>query len=743
MRPTPLIVVLVAVIGTFGLGTASADPAPFGSPQDRSVEPVVLRGAQFPTWSAGPDPTFREPSTPHGYDVGDIEQYLPEQLQSDCYRKGEAYPNPYDEDDNGDHSCYQSSRLPRNPIEGAPVERLLGYAWVDGEWAQIPFQVDERFTRYISNNVSGFAFYSGTDAHNTYAFDREGFRYHWDASRTEDGNPCFARPHPDATMVNGYATTPDPVVGLDDDDELVFMWSDAGPQAPAGTALPDGIDGAFEIAVADSLDPANTAFAYVMLAADDGPEPAFDHTNGYVRYERDANADLFVYSQSSYSNYGNAPKGPHCTEDGTLVTDEDGDPVIAQRRPLDRASVRSDRYAFRYEGRWLMTDLRISPDDTGLSTGNYGPDIIDQWKARAFQQRPGGETPCCGFEEEVNNWGGSSILMGERWGPVRTIRVTWGADSATNNIRTETFTRDEIRFGGNLRVHVIPPFDGIYVQWDYNAGKVSTYYNPWQPDGVAIDGQDDEVVGNSYFYIAEDEVYARDGELEAGTPLPYGESGRCDFGSGVPEEVPEVVRDELPDDGICNDVDSPDPTFSGPWSGFNWEQIAGPNGSIVTRWTIEEHTAGDAYQLIALPYYRDDSCFDDGTGSDPGPHLRGRAVDEGPARADRGETFEGDSATYLDPVSGDYVPRECWTPEHGNPAQDPAGARRFWQGSIATHGIHLQLIADSDNANLTTPVDEIVSEQRMVVLPGDPGNVGEIYGRGTAEFPLVAVTRAL
>ena len=30
-------------------------------------------------------------------------------------------------------------------------------------------------------------------------------------------------------------------------------------------------------------------------------------------------------------------------------------------------------------------------------------------------------------------------------------------------------------------MHVIPPFDGIYVKWDYRAGKVATYYNPWQP----------------------------------------------------------------------------------------------------------------------------------------------------------------------------------------------------------------------------------------------------------------------
>ncbi|HVL33268.1 MAG TPA: hypothetical protein VM600_06775, partial [Actinomycetota bacterium] len=373
----------------------------------------------------------------------------------------------------------------------------------------------------------------------------------------------------------------------------------------------------------------------------------------------------------------------------------------------------------------LMTQLRISPDDTGLATGNYGPDIIDQWKARAFQQRPGGQTPCCGYEEEVNNWGGSSILFGERVGPVRAIRAAWGADSSTNNVKMELFYRDEIRFDDYLRVHVIPPFDGIYVQWDYNAGKVTKYYNPIKSEGVDIDGRDDEAVGNSNLHIAGDRIEVRDGEHHVSVPLAGGDPERCDIGS---------------EDGICNDVDSPDPTFSGPAGNLNWEQIAGPYGSVVTRWTIKEHNAGDGYSLIALPYYRDDSCFDDGTGSDPGPHLRGRSVDKGTARPDRGETWAGDASTYLNPETGEYEPRVCWTPEDGDPSADPAGARKFWQGDIATHGLHLQLIVDSDNANLTYPINEIVSEQRMVVLKPTLDNVGERYGRGT-EFPLQVSAR--
>ena len=66
----------------------------------------------------------------------------------------------------------------------------------------------------------------------------------------------------------------------------------------------------------------------------------------------------------------------------------------------------------------------------------------------------------------------------------------------------------------------------------------------------------------------------------------------------------------------------------------------------------------------------------------------------------------------------------------------------FFQGDIATHGLHVNLIADSDNAFTTEPVDEVDSEQRVVLLPGRRQNVGEQYGRGT-EKPLVASTQRL
>ncbi len=271
------------------------------------------------------------------------------------------------------------------------------------------------------------------------------------------------------------------------------MLDDAGPRAPAGAARPAGIDAVREIRLADPLNPqAPARYAYVMRATAAGPRPAFDATNGHVRYKRDKDADLFAFSESSYENYGNAPKGIHCDAEGNVVRNADGTPKLAQRRPRDGATVKTKRYRYRYDGRWLMTQIRISPDG-GRS---YGPDLVDRWKARAFAQDPASETPCCGYEEEENNWGGSSILLGERAGPVRAIRETWGADSGTNVIRRETFYRDEVVQRTWLRVHPIPPLDGIYAQWDFNAGVVDRFHTPGRPQGVPVDGRNDEVFGN-------------------------------------------------------------------------------------------------------------------------------------------------------------------------------------------------------------------------------------------------------
>ena len=705
LSPHTLAVVAAAAVTLLVPTIGSALPVgDYSKPAARDTEPVILTGKDFPGWSVPSNVTAKAPLT----DLPDSGGCAIDDENCDAHN---SYVDP--DLDSQDVAPQESA---------TKVERLLGYRWDGTKFEQIPFQVDEMFTRYLDNSASGFAFYSGQDQHTSYAFDREGFRF--------TKGECVAQP-------DGQATTPDPVTGLDDNDEVVFMADDAGEPAPADAPLPAGVEELRQVRITDPTDPTATRVAYVAKAAADGPAPAYDKNNGYVRYERDAVADIFEKSESSYDGYGNAERGTVCDENGNVVAADE------RRRPRDYATVTTDRYRFRYDGRWLMTKLEISPDDSGE---NFGPDLIDRWKARAFQQDPSSETPCCGYEEEDTNWGGSSILLGERQGPVRAIRETWGADSGTNVIRRETFYREEVRQKNYLRVHVIPPLDGIYAQWDFNAGRMTRFYNSsmsfTNPGGVAIDGQNDEVFGNlddpcnsSYDVNTTSDLDQQYRELYSQVP------GLCtqllpdevcqpfdpvldplnDFISNVPQ-APDVPRPcgTFP---YHQSIDMPDPTMSEHNAGFQWNVTAGPHGTVVDRYQIDEVTdqsaGGTAQNVFAVPYYRDDSCFDDGTGTNPGTKLRLRSSNE-----------------PRDYPEGSGEARTCWKPDDGVPAgdEDP----RHFQGSIGTHGLHILMIADSDNARQTVPVTEMVAEQRMVMLPGAQDiTAGEQYGRGF-EKPLVA-----
>jgi hypothetical protein len=651
---------------------------------ERGHEAVVLTGKEFGRWAVPSNTTVRLPFMDL-YDCGKIGQVPSDPTSGGAGDLAEIVDtegcahNNYVEPD-ADTASLQES--------GTPVGRLLGYRFNGkpgrkARFVQIPFQVDEQFTRYLNNQASGFSPYSGEDQHTTYAYDREGFR--WTESDPE--NPCLAKP---ATPV-----AVDPIAGLDHNDELAFLARDAGPRAPKGAELPRGVDGVKEVRVADPTNAgAPKRFVYVMRAAEKGgPRPAFSARDGYVSYKRDANADTFEKSESSYDNYGNAARGIVCDEDGNVVgTDE-------RRRPRDYATIKTDRYRFRYDGRWLMTRVEISPRDDGRS---YGPDLVDRWKARAFQQDPASETPCCGYEEEDTNWGGSSTLLGERVGPVRAIRETWGADSGTNVIRRETFYRDQMVQRTWLRVHVIPPLDGIYAQWDFNAGQVTRFYNSTKTEGVPADGRNDEMFGN------------------------FDDPCNSNYDANGTGEIDQGYRTLYRQLQFCNSpyhqsVDMTDPTFNDVNAALGWSAVSGPNGTIVDRikTTTDMPAGGAAQALVAVPYYRDDSCFDDGTGTDPGLKVKLRSGNEPRTRADG------------------VTPRRCWTPADGIPAE---GTDEFFQGSIATHGLHLLFLADSDNARMTVPTTEIISDWQMVMLPGDQGARGEAYGR-SFERPLVGVVR--
>src|SRR5678815_5249379 len=74
-------------------------------------------------------------------------------------------------------------------------------------------------------------------------------------------------------------------------DEIVFMASDAGPQAPMVALPPLGTSNGLGVAIVDPLDLGNTRYIYLFLKAGGS---SFNAANGYVTYTRDANADEWI-----------------------------------------------------------------------------------------------------------------------------------------------------------------------------------------------------------------------------------------------------------------------------------------------------------------------------------------------------------------------------------------------------------------------------------------------------------------
>src|SRR4029077_777593 len=136
--------------------------------------------------------------------------------------------------------------------------------------------VDTKWEHYLTNNASGFAFYSGADKMTTYTFDYQPFVQTSNPPLPHDcpgvSTGCIP-PGPNqldqaAIVCHAQAPsgkpdpTPDPNKSLINSDELAFMARDAGDQAPSGTKLPSGIASAYEVRLVDPST-RQTRFAYV------------------------------------------------------------------------------------------------------------------------------------------------------------------------------------------------------------------------------------------------------------------------------------------------------------------------------------------------------------------------------------------------------------------------------------------------------------------------------------------------
>jgi hypothetical protein len=121
--------------------TASSGPVV----KARASEPVVITGANIPTWSH---------AAPSGAPA--------------------AYPSGSPTADGGDgarsaHNGYLV--FPPDPRTGVNPDQIAAYRWNGAAWTEIPVQVDQMFPNFLANGHSTFAVYSGTDMEMTYAWN--------------------------------------------------------------------------------------------------------------------------------------------------------------------------------------------------------------------------------------------------------------------------------------------------------------------------------------------------------------------------------------------------------------------------------------------------------------------------------------------------------------------------------------------------------------------------------------------
>lgn len=663
---------LIATSLIVSLGPLAGHASAAVTDVNRNAEAVVMTGSQFPDWSRLP---AQGVAKPYPCGSGDSGYGMPNPDPKDC-----------DTSTNFRDAHNGTLTVPPDPRPGAPVNEITAYKMTTAGWQEVPVQVDQRFPYFLANAHSSFSFYSGTDEELTYQWDQEAWK--------KTAGQCNATydPSQDTSQLKGDPTT-DPVATFDDDDELAFMASDGGLQADTTAHAPDGaivnpgnnMSARQEITLTDPLT-GNQSYVYLFLTTQG---PSFNGANGYVSYQRDANADQWIDRNSfssedpeklgtSNTGYGPNLHGTVCDPNGTVRTSTD-------RFPRDGMTVSTRSYKLHASGRWMVRSTQVAlPGQVALYANdpvNYGPDLIDRWKGRAFQQTPDSNVSVVGFEDEQVNWEANAGLLGERSGPVRAIREVWGADSGTNVTKIEYYYRDYYVYRYHLRVHPIPP-DGLYTSWDNNHDAVSTYYNEQTPNGVPIDGQNDEV-----------------GNIDS-NPV----TGSAYF-------------------------DVTDPSFARPLAFYNWEEVSGKdnNGSLVYMFQLND--AKDAENPVVQPYYRDDSCFDDGTGDDPSPRIH------------PGDSFS-DLNGSSNSAANDYAKRPCY----GNPSSTggttlPGGIGKStaqspgyslngpWrQGCFGCHGLHFFFTNDTDNATLPKPATEVDGQQYVWAAPTQqPTNVGDGY----------------
>ena len=240
---------------------------------------------------------------------------------------------------------------------------------------------------------------------------------------------------------------PDPDPTLDADDEIVFMASDAGGSASAGSGTPAGVvaGSGQRVEVRDPRRDGAVGWVYLFRSTG-GLDPSAGED--YVRY------DVVLASGAYKSTYRRAD-GPN-PETSRVVT---------------------DAYEIGFSDRWKEDVWKVT---AGAATE---VDILDGAKNRFAL------STCGRSNQTFADAEGAFVANVD--GPVRAIRSYVGANSGPLTQRTHLLYRDREVVLTDLRVHAIP---GIMDHLDLSAAALGmSYRSSTLPGGVQVDGVPDTV----------------------------------------------------------------------------------------------------------------------------------------------------------------------------------------------------------------------------------------------------------
>jgi hypothetical protein len=334
------------------------------------------------------------------------------------------------------------SALPK--LLGQDPVHLVAFAWDGSTWTQVPVQVDQR------DLVNPGQIYNRPAAS-------------W--AKLPNGSPyeiLAYTPPPASPGYRSYATytPPDRDPKLDANDEVTFLASDLGQQAPAGSA-PSGVTASTRqvVQATDPITPDTNGYVYLYAS----PSLTGGTTTSGVSYtfSLDSGDYKTTYRMGTISNPPNNQVGPN----------------------PEHSVITTQTYKQTYADRWLNDSLAVT------GSGGSGADLLD----RAIY--PVVNAGCSRNEDTYDNKVSSSPYEGafitNVSGPVRAIRSHIGANSFTYTVQTELFypfredTVIELRGHGGL--------PGFASYDDFTTNLQGLTYSDNANTDIPIDGTPDAV----------------------------------------------------------------------------------------------------------------------------------------------------------------------------------------------------------------------------------------------------------